>query len=121
VQNLILHRMVIFLTRIIVIELKPYLYPKYYFVEDFFQKYRLSGFVPQLELTLEMVELTVEYDSASNGTIFNYDYQAKTRSQDHSGASFRSTSPSAPLFCPMTLVENSTLRRKIKFYIQLNS
>ncbi len=58
----------------------------------------------------------------SNDTIFNYDHQAKTRSQDNSETSeFPAYLTLNPLFYPMTLVENSTVRRKIKFYIQLNS
>jgi hypothetical protein len=61
--------MVLLSTRVVL--LKPHLYREYRFFKGFFQKYFLSGFDPRLELTLEMVELDVEFNSGSNGTICN--------------------------------------------------
>jgi hypothetical protein len=58
--------MVLLSTR--VIELKSILYPEYCFFDGFFQKYFLFEFAPRLQLTLEMVELEVEFNSAPNSS-----------------------------------------------------
>jgi hypothetical protein len=69
VQNSILNRMVVFSDQ--VAHQKMACHPEILIFSNFFANYSASGFAIISELSLKAVELDVELNFASNGTIFD--------------------------------------------------
>ena len=83
---------------------KMALYLKTLIFSNFFENFSASGFAILSELGLKVVELNSELHSASNDSIFDQDRREKI---------FHSH-----LLIPpnLTLIENNTIRFRIKFY-----
>jgi hypothetical protein len=74
-------------------------------------EYFLLIFALRLVMALKVVGLDTELNSATNGDIFEGDHRAKK------GEGEILTFSSSTFFCPMTSLENITIRCRIKFCI----
>ncbi len=78
---------------------------------DFCAKYLVSGFAILSELSPKVFELNSALNSASNDTIFDQGHRAKISMKV--GAWGSEGEGGVKIFCSMTLVENSIIRRRI--------